>query len=514
LEVLRGEIHLYQIALSRVYTTRANFERLYREKQAAFHIGQQVIRRVDEIIELSSKTLVDKTEIAKNSIAKTKNLLTLIVIAGPALGLVVALFFIRDFTGSVGTLLNATRKLKTGDLEHKIEGLQDEFGELGESINEMALSLKEMFGTLAENQKRYRMLFESAGDAIFMLDAEGGNVGRIVSANRAAANMHGYTVEELVGMKIQDLDTPEAAAGSPERIRRILNGEWINAEIAHRKKDGSVFPVEVSAGLLELEDQKYILAFDKDITERKQAEDALQRAEQLVVVGEMAAGLAHEIKNPLAGIKLSMEVLSSDLDLAERDGELAQQIIAEINRIETLLKNLLNYATPPTPQFSQIDVNRIIESALKIAKYSLKGPAQGAKPQRPKGIQFVKELGDLPLIVADTEQLQQVILNLLLNAVYAIDGRGTIRLETSAKAGDSIQIVVSDDGKGIAELDLEKIFLPFFTTKPKGTGLGLSICKRLIEQQNGTINVIRNPEGGLTFTIHLPVEQMREVSIL
>jgi two-component system sensor histidine kinase AtoS len=496
-----------------VYTTRANFERLYREKQAAFHIGQQVIRRVDEIIELSSKTLVDKTEIAKNSIAKTKNLLTLIVIAGPALGLVVALFFIRDFTGSVGTLLNATRKLKTGDLEHKIEGLQDEFGELGESINEMALSLKEMFGTLAENQKRYRMLFESAGDAIFMLDAEGGNVGRIVSANRAAANMHGHTVEELVGMTIQDLDTPEAAAGSRKRFRRILNGEWIDAEIAHRKKDGSVFPVEISAGLLEFEDQKYILAFNKDITERKQAEEALQRAEQLVVVGEMAAGLAHEIKNPLAGIKLSMEVLSSELDLAKKDGELTQQIIAEINRIETLLKNLLNYATPPTPQFAPIDVNRIIESALKIAKYSLKSPARGTKPQQPKEIEFVKELDDLPLIVADAEQLQQVVLNLLLNAVYAVDNRGAIRLTTSATAGDSIQIVVSDDGEGIAELDLAKIFQPFFTTKPSGTGLGLPICKRLIEQQSGTISVIRNPERGLTFTIHLPVEQMRVVSV-
>jgi two-component system sensor histidine kinase AtoS len=346
-----------------------------------------------------------------------------------------------------------------------------------------------------------------------MLEAEGENVGRIVSANRAAANMHGYTVEELVGMKIQDLDTPEAAEGSPERVRRILNGEWIDAEITHRKKDGSAFPVEISAGLLELEDQKYILAFDKDITERKQSEEALQRAEQLAVVGEMAAGLAHEIKNPLAGIKLSIEVLSNELDLAEKDGELTQRIIAEINRIETLLKNLLNYATPPTPKFAPIDVNRIIESALKIAKYSLKGPARGAPPEQPKEIKFIREFNDLPFVIADTEQLQQVILNLLLNAVYAVHSRGTIRLSTSANADDSIQIVVSDDGKGIAELDLEKIFLPFFTTKPKGTGLGLSICKRLIEQQNGTISVARSPEGGLTFTIDLPVEQMREVGV-
>jgi two-component system sensor histidine kinase AtoS len=513
LDKLHGEILLYQKSLSRVYTVRANFDRVYREKQVAFHIGQQIIHEVNEIIELSSETLAEKTELAKNSIAETKTLVTLLVIGGPLLGLVIVLFFIRDLTGSVEALLNATRKLKTGDLGYKIEGLKDEFGELGESINEMALSLMEMFHTLEESQKRYRMLFESAGDAIFMLEAEGENVGRITSANWAAANMYGYTVEELVRMKIQDLDTPEAAAGSPERIRRILNGEWINSEIAHRKKDGSVFPVEISGGLLEFEDQKYILAFNKDITERKQAEEALQRAEQLVVVGEMAAGLAHEIKNPLAGIKLSIEVLSSELDLAREDGGLTQQIIAEIDRIEALLKNLLNYATPPTPKFAPIDVNQTIESALKIAKFSLKSPARGAKPQQPREIEFVRELNELPLIVADAEQLHQVVLNLLLNAVHAVHDSGTIRLATSAKANGSIQIAISDDGEGIAELDIKKIFLPFFTTKAKGTGLGLSICKRLIEQQNGTIDVVQNPEGGLTFTIQLPVEQMREVSV-
>jgi len=512
LKQLHAEVHLYQRALSRVYTTRANAERVYREKQAAFVIGQKIIEEIDGIIALSSETLADKTEVAKDSISETKNLVTLLVIAGPALGLIIALFFIRDFTGSVETLLDATRKLKTGDLEYKIEGLEDEFGELGESINEMALSLMEMFRTLEENQKRYRMLFESAGDAIFMLEAEGENVGRIVSANRAAAVMHGYSVEELVGMQIEDLDTPESATGNAERIGRILSGEWIDAEISHRKKDGSVFPVEISAGMLEFEDQKYILAFDKDITERKQAEEALQRTEQLVVVGEMAAGLAHEIKNPLAGIKLSIEILSAELNLAKDDAELFERIVAEINRIETLLKNLLSYAKPPVPQFAPIDVNRIIEAAVKAAKYSVKGQTQGEQSRPIKAIEFVKDLNDLPLIVADAAQLQQVILNLLLNAVHAVHDRGTIRLATSAKVDDSIQIVVSDNGKGIIESGLEKIFLPFFTTKPKGTGLGLSICKRLIEQQNGTIGVARNPEGGLTFTIRLPIEQVSEVS--
>jgi two-component system sensor histidine kinase AtoS len=315
-------------------------------------------------------------------------------------------------------------------------------------------------------------------------------------------------VDELSRLNIQDLDTPEAAAESPDRIRRILKGEWIDTEISHQKRDGTVFPVEVSAGLLEFEDQKFILAFNKDITDRKQAEEALQRAEQLVIVGEMAAGLAHEIKNPLAGIKVSIEVLATELETTQEDKEVFDRIIDEINRIETLLKNLLSYAIPPRPQFAPLDVNKIIDSAVKTAEFSLRSPADGSKSREVKDIHFVKDLDDqLPHIFADSAQLQQVILNLLLNAIYAIPETGTIAVGTSSQTKGSIRIVVSDDGKGISVEDIEKIFLPFFTTKTKGTGLGLSICKRLIEQQNGTINAARNPEGGLRFTIDLPIEQ-------
>jgi two-component system sensor histidine kinase AtoS len=508
LEQLRSQIYLYQNALSRVYTTRANIERVNRQKQIAFHIGQQIIQEINSIIALSSETLADRTQHAMDSIADTKRLLTLLVVAGPMVGLAIALYFIRYIAGSVATLINATRRLKAGELDHKVEGLHDEFGELGNSITDMALALKEMIRTIEENQKRYRLLFESAGDAIFIIEAEGENVGRIVSANRAAAEMHGYGVEELLGLNIRALQAPEAAAESPDRVKRMLEGEWITTELSHRKKDGTIFPVETSRGLLEFEDQKFILAFDKDITERKQAEEALQRTEQLAVVGEMAAGLAHEIKNPLAGIKVSIEVLTSELQLEQEDADVFKRIIDEINRIETLLKNLLSYATPPSPQFSHVDVNTIIDAAIKTASFSLKGPGQDGRSQELKKIEFVRDLSDeLPRVRADSSQLQQVILNLLLNAVSAIPEAGSVSVKTAADSNGSIQLVVSDTGKGIDDKDIDKLFLPFFTTKPKGTGLGLSICKRLIEQHDGTIDVARNPGGGLAFTISLPVEQ-------
>ncbi len=132
---------------------------------------------------------------------------------------------------------------------------------------------------LREREKRYRTLFEKAGDAIFILDAEGKEAGKIVDLNQAAAEMHGYSVSELLGKHIRDLDAPEAAAAAPERIRQMLAGKWISAEIIHRKKDGAEFPVEISAGVVELEGHRYFFAFDRDISERKRAEQRLRESE-------------------------------------------------------------------------------------------------------------------------------------------------------------------------------------------------------------------------------------------
>jgi two-component system sensor histidine kinase AtoS len=509
LEELQKEIGEYQVALSRVYTIRANRERLFRERQSAFAKGQHVVELIDEIIVFSSELLAERTKTARNKIAASKQHLVLFVIIGPIIALSIVAYFIKHFTGMVAVLIKATRKLKAGDLDHKIFGLQDEFGELAESFNDMGAALKEMIYNIEENQKRYRMLFESAGDAIFLLEAEGEDAGRIVSANRAAADMHGYTVEELTEMNIQDLDTPEEAKKSPQRIQRMVNGEWINTEINHMKKDGTVFPVEISAGLFEFGNKKYFLAFDRDITERKQAQEALQRANQLVKVGEMAAGLAHEIKNPLAGIKVSIEVLASELEIEQKDKDVFRLIINEINRIEILLKNLLSYARPPKPNFVYLDVNEILETVIKTVQMSRKGASEQAG--KVKDIQFVKELSDeLPPIVADGAQLQQVFLNLLLNAVDAIQEKGKITIKSLPQGKDSVQIVIVDNGKGIDAQGLEKIFQPFFTTKPKGTGLGLSICKRLIDQHYGRIRVALNPDGGLVFTICLPRVQKKE----
>lgn len=139
---------------------------------------------------------------------------------------------------------------------------------------------KKAENALRSSEERYRVLFENAMDAIFVIDIEGERAGRIVAANPAAAEMHGYSVDELLTLKITDLDSPEAAIESPALISRILKGERINKEITHRRKDGTVFPVEINANLLDLGNQKYILAIDRDITRRQQAQKALRESEE------------------------------------------------------------------------------------------------------------------------------------------------------------------------------------------------------------------------------------------
>jgi two-component system sensor histidine kinase AtoS len=479
-------------------TIRANSARLVEEEENAFKAGETLTDMVNSMIMLTSMKLSQRTQAVLRDVSNTKAILFILVAIGPLLASGLAFIFIRGYTRPVNMLVEATRKIKTGDLDFRVGGLTDEFGELAGSFNEMAVSLKAQLVRVEESEKRYRMLFEKAGDAIFIVDTEGENVGHIVNANEAAAAMHGFTVDELMVLNIiRDLGAAGAKEKAQELIKLILKGEWIKAELEHQKKDGTVFPVEISAGLLEIGTHKYILAFDRDVTERKRTEETLQRAEQIKICGEMAVGMAHEIKNPLAGIKVSIEVLLEELNLEESDRSVLVKVISEIRRLELLIKALLNFAKPPKPQFSLVDLNGILETA---ASFSLKNPSFSP-------IKALKDYdGNLPETMADPMQLQQVFMNLILNAVEAMPGGGTLTLKTSYdKSSNTLQIMISDTGEGIADEMKEKIFQPFFTTKSKGTGLGLAISKRLIEQHGGNIIAESNHPKGTIFRITFPL---------
>jgi len=505
---LRHQIDQYGDAVNKVLTLKGSAGQFQAEQERAHLIGDSLINKVNTMIVMTSRRLAEQTEDAREQVHRTRIFLIMLVATGPLLVAVLAFTVVRGVTGPINVLLDATRKLKTGNLEHRIEGLRDEFGELAVGFNTMASSLKEQVQKIEESEKRYRLLFESAGDAIFILDAEGDRQGNIVAANQAAVAMHGYSHDELLKLNIRDIDTAEEAAKVADRFRRIFAGEWIKAEINHVRKDGTVFPLEVNAGLLEFGNHRYILAIDRDITERKQAEETLQRTEQLKVAGELATGLAHEIKNPLAGIKASIEVLSTVPYLPEDDKGILMQVIGEIKRIESLIKGLLNFARPSRPRFDETDVNAVLDA---VAYLVLQSPSR--VPGMLRGITIVKDFDrNLPVITADPMQLKQVFMNLLLNAVDAMQDGGILIMKTRFDtATQAVWVEISNTGRELDAAVIDKIFQPFFTTKPKGTGLGLAISKRLVEEHGGRIGVARNPGGGAIFNISLPVIQSERV---
>ncbi len=439
------------------------------------------------------------SEVLFRDITRLKNLVIFLVIIGPIAILFITAYFLRRFTGSIDTLVQASSVLESGNLDFHINNnLKYEFKQLADSFNSMSRSLKLQRDDLQMARKMYQRLFESAGDGIFILDLAEGREGLIVSANPAAAVMHSYAVEELSGMNIADLSGDNQCH---ERLRCASSGSWVQYTVQRKKKNGERFLAEVNVGLLNIDELKYALVFSRDITQQKKVETRLQRANQMALVGEMAAGLAHEIKNPLAGIKVTLEVLADELELNEEDRDLFARVINETTRVEKLLKGLLNYARPPKLYYERFDLNTLLDS-------SIRNSAVAGKTSSRAGVEFVRCFAvDLPQLEADSAQLQQVFLNVFLNAIEAMAEGGEITVSTRKVDEKSLELEITDTGKGIPEAALVKVFRPFMTTKSKGTGLGLAICKRIIEDHGGSIAAGIYPAGGTRFTIILPLNR-------
>ena len=223
----------------------------------------------------------------------------------------------------------------------------------------------------------------------------------------------------------------------------------------------------------------------------------MTRAEHLATLGELAAGLAHEIRNPLAGIAGVIEIIGRDLPEASPAREVLQEVQQEVLHIKRILSDLLDYARPKAPDFRLTDLNITVEHAVALARQQALS--------RPIEIELRRADG-LPLVEHDTAQIQQVLLNLLLNAIQAIpaEGRVTVALESR---GGFARITVSDTGRGIAPEHLPSIFRPFFTTKGQGTGLGLSLARRIVESHGGRLEVTSQLGKGSEFTAWLPLRR-------
>lgn len=347
---------------------------------------------------------------------------------------------------------------------------------------------------LRVSEARWRSIVDSAVDGIVVIDA----AGRIEAFNRAAERLFGYAEREVIGGSVNILmpapysDDHDAylARYLTTGVRRIIG---IGREVTGRRRDGTTFPVHLSVGEMSIGGERKFTGILHDLSARIQMEDRLREQTALARLGEMAAVIAHEVKNPLAGVRGAIQVIGSRLPKDSKDAAVVKEIVSRIDALNELMKDLLLFARPPQPRPVLVDLGPLVSATADLLS---------ADPAL-KGVAVLVE-GAVPPISADAELLKIVFLNLLVNGAQAMHGIGTIRV-TLRPVDQGCLIAFRDSGPGIPGEVREKMFTPFFTTKVRGTGLGLATARRIIEAHSGTITLDCPADGGTTVTVRLPV---------
>ncbi|WP_457555712.1 PAS domain S-box protein [Candidatus Pyrohabitans sp.] len=353
-----------------------------------------------------------------------------------------------------------------------------------------AIERKRAIAALRESEEKYRTLIDSALDAIFLHDLEG----KIIEVNSAAAERLGYSREELLNMRIQDIIPEERREQFSGAIKELLEKKSIFFESEHLRRDGSSYPVEVSARLMDFRGRKVVLAISRDVTKRKQMERQIIISEKLASLGVLAAGIAHELNNPLNNIYLLAQLIKEDLHAGRAREEDVDMILQQVQRASQIIRGLLEFSREGFVNFEEVDINAAIEEMLGFME----------KVMESHRVRVVKRLGRVPKVAGDKTMLQQVMVNLITNACQAMPQGGEIRITTRSRDG-SVEIKISDTGVGIEERHLSRIFDPFFTTKEKdGSGLGLAVSHSIIKRHGGEITVESELGRGSTFIIVLP----------
>ncbi len=325
--------------------------------------------------------------------------------------------------------------------------------------------------------------------------------GKIIYANPAYVNISGYTREELIGNNPSVLNSGKHGKDFWKKVwAKILTGQQWVGQIQNKRKSGELFHTELVISPIVDEQKKVIgyLGAHRDITEQKILERQVVRSQKMETFGTLAAGIAHEVGNPLTSISSLVQLVqrqSSD-DFVQEKLELAKN---QINRISKILRELVDFSRPSTHDIKDVSVNLIIREALNIVQYGKKSRAT---------VFDVALEENLAMIHAVPDQLLQVYLNILMNAVDACEGKRGHIFVSSALRGECIEAVFKDNGSGISEKNIGKLFDPFFTTKEvgKGTGLGLWVSLGIVRNFGGDIFVESEEGKSTTFTVRLPVK--------
>ncbi|MEI6669822.1 MAG: PAS domain S-box protein [Acidobacteriota bacterium] len=417
-------------------------------------------------------------------------------------------------TKRVERLVEATRKFSGGDLTARADiGGDDELARLGEAFNRMVATIVDDQRNLRESESRFRALVEQAGDLFELVDLDG----RLLDVNSTACRLLGYTRDELLTMAAADLDPQFDGQRFATAMAAIPARESVTFEAQRRRKDGSVFPVEVKASSVQIGGAPRVLSLVRDITERKNAETEhrrlqtqLNQVQKMESVGRLSGGVAHDFNNMLAVILGHVEIVLNKMDAADPTRNDLLEIQSAAQHSANLTSQLLAFARKQTTAPRVLNVNDTIAKMLKMLQRLIGeditlvwSPASHVWPVR-----------------FDPTQIDQILANLCVNARDAIDGVGTITIETrntvldqeycrahpGAVPGSYATLTVSDTGYGMAPEVLDHVFEPFFTTKGlgRGTGLGLATVYGIVKQNEGWVTVESAPNKGTTFMVCLP----------
>jgi PAS domain S-box-containing protein len=325
--------------------------------------------------------------------------------------------------------------------------------------------------------------------------------GRITYVNDKFCEISGYSREELLG---QDHRIINSGLHPPDFIRdlwvTIANGRVWHGDIRNRARDGHYYWVDTTiVPFLDAHGKPYqYIAIRADITARKAAEDRLAQQAALARLGQMAAVVAHEVKNPLAGIKGAMQVLISRRPTGDTEAVVMRDIVARIDALNELIQDLMMFARPRPPRLSEVNLRHVIDEAIVMLRRDPLGSSLA--------IAIEGESGD---ITGDADLIRATVLNLLLNAAQAMNGEGRVRV-TTAFGDANWTVEIADNGPGVPTEIREQILEPFFTTKARGGGLGLPIAKRVAELHGGRLMLAFPPAGGTSVTITAPVKPRAE----
>ncbi|MFC0270644.1 ATP-binding protein [Metabacillus herbersteinensis] len=340
------------------------------------------------------------------------------------------------------------------------------------------------------SEESYKQLIDSLPESVIIHRDY-----KMVYVNKATVSMIGAaSKEEMIGKSIFDFIDPEYEDRILERIKQVKKEKRPLNSIEHRIKrlDGSMFFFEVSSLYIVFGEKEAVLSIGKDITVRKaQTDRLLQKSEKLALLGQMAAGIAHEIRNPLTSIKGFIQLLKSN-DLKE---EYFDIIFSELERINSIVGEFLVLAKPSASIFVEQDVKVLIKDVVTLINtQSILNNVQI----------FVEFDSDLPMVSCERNQLKQVFLNLLKNSIEAMPKGGSIDVKVKEKEEGKISIQIIDQGVGIPKERIPTLGEPFYTTKEKGTGLGLMTCFKIIESHNGKLTIQSKLNEGTTIEIILP----------